>query len=124
VTAAATQQPAARSIFSPALRSTSGGILVLVTLIAFEAMAVAAALPTAAREVHGIAAIGWAFTGFLVSDLVGMVVSGQVCDRRGPRLPMVVGLGGFTAGLAVAGTATSMAQLVAGRCVQGFGGGL
>jgi MFS family permease len=123
-TAPATQQTVARSIFSPAYRSTSGGILVLVTLIAFEAMAVAAALPTAARQVHGIAAIGWAFTGFLVSDLVGMVVSGQVCDRRGPRLPMILGLVGFTAGLAIAGTATSMAQLVAGRCVQGFGGGL
>ncbi len=123
-TAAATRQSAALSIFSPAHRSTSGGILVLVTLIAFEAMAVAAALPTAARQVHGIAAIGWAFTGFLVSDLVGMVVSGQVCDRRGPRLPMIAGLAGFTAGLAVAGTARSMAQLVAGRCVQGFGGGL
>ena len=122
--AAATRQAAPRSIFSPVYRSTSGGILVLVTLIAFEAMAVAAALPTAAREVHGIASIGWAFTGFLVSDVVGMVVSGQVCDRRGPRLPMIAGLAAFTAGLAVAGTATSMAQLVAGRCVQGFGGGL
>lgn len=123
-TEAVTQQTVARSIFSPAHRSTSGGILVLVTLIAFEAMAVAAALPTAARQVHGIASIGWAFTGFLVSDLVGMVVSGQVCDRRGPRLPMIAGLVAFTAGLAIAGTATSMAQLVAGRCVQGFGGGL
>lgn len=121
---ASTEQAVTRSIFSPAHRSTSGGILVLVTLIAFEAMAVAAALPTAAREVHGIAAIGWAFTGFLVSDVVGMVVSGQVCDRRGPRPPMVAGLAGFVAGLAVAGTATSMAQLVAGRCVQGVGAGL
>jgi len=124
VTTAATRQSAPRSIFSPAYRSTSGGIVVLVTLIAFEAMAVAAALPTAARALHGIAGIGWAFTGFLVSDLVGMVVSGQVCDRRGPRLPMIAGLAGFIAGLAIAGTATSMAQLVAGRCVQGFGGGL
>src|SRR6266508_5210294 len=115
---------ATRSIFAPTHRGTSGGILVLVTLIAFEAMAVTAALPTAAREVHGIGAIGWAFTGFLVSDVVGMVVSGQVCDQRGARLPMIAGLTAFTAGLAVSGTATSMAQLVAGRCVQGVGAGL
>jgi len=72
----------------------------------------------------GIGAIGWAFTGFLVSDVVGMVVSGQLCDRRGPRLPMIAGLAAFMAGLAVAGTAASMAQLVAGRCVQGVGAGL
>lgn len=123
-TADATEPPAGRSIFAPAYRSASGGILILVTLIAFEAMAVAAALPTAAREVHGLGAIGWAFTGFLVSDVVGMVVSGQVCDQRGPRLPMVAGLIAFLAGLGVAGTATSMVQLVAGRCIQGLGGGL
>ena len=120
----ATGRPLERSIFAPAHRSVSAGILILVTLIAFEAMAVAAALPTAAREVHGIGAIGWAFTGFLVSDVVGMVVSGQVCDQRGPRRPMVAGLAAFMAGLAVSGTATSMAQLVAGRCVQGVGAGL
>ncbi|HEY3714556.1 MAG TPA: MFS transporter [Jatrophihabitantaceae bacterium] len=123
-TTAATGPPVERSIFAPANRSTSVGLLILVTLIAFEAMAVAAALPTAARELHGIGAIGWAFTGFLVSDVVGMVVSGQLCDRRGPRLPMIAGLIAFLTGLVVAGTATSMAQLVAGRCVQGIGAGL
>jgi MFS family permease len=113
-----------RSIFAPAHRGPSSGILILVTLIAFEAMAVSAALPTAARDVHGIGSIGWAFTGFLVSDVVGMVVSGQACDRRGPRRPMITGLAAFVAGLAVSGTATSMVQFVAGRCVQGAGAGL
>jgi MFS family permease len=122
--AARTQQPVERSIFAPVHRGTSGGILILVTLIAFEAMAVAAALPTAAQELHGLGAIGWAFTGFLTSNVVGMVVSGQVSDQRGPRLPMIAGLAAFLGGLAVAGTATSMAQLVLGRCVQGLGSGL
>jgi MFS family permease len=123
-TTARTRQAVERSIFAPVHRATSGGILILVTLIAFEAMAVAAALPTAARQVHGLAGIGWAFTGFLVSNVVGMVASGQVCDQRGPRLPMITGLAAFVGGLAVSGTATSMAQLVVGRCVQGLGSGL
>ena len=78
MSAAVDRLPGTRSIFAPEHRSTSGGILILVTMIAFEAMAVAAALPTAAREVHGLGAIGWAFTGFLVANVVGMVVSGQV----------------------------------------------
>jgi hypothetical protein len=52
------------SILSGRLRGTSFGLLILITLIAFEAMAVAAALPTAARDVHGLAGYGWAFTGF------------------------------------------------------------
>ena len=45
--------------------------IVVITLIAFEAMAVAAALPTAARELHGLRGYGWAFTGFLVANVVG-----------------------------------------------------
>jgi MFS family permease len=112
------------SVLAPAYRLTSSGILILVTLIAFEAMAVAAALPTATRELHGVGAIGWAFTAFLVANVVGLVVSGQICDTYGPRWATVGGLVAFAAGLAVSGTATTMAQLVAGRAVQGLGGGL
>jgi MFS family permease len=112
------------SIFAPALRATSVGLLILVTLIAFEAMSVSAALPTAARAVHGLSAFGWAFTGFLIANVVGMVASGQVSDRRGPRVPLVAGLICFVSGLLLSGTATTMVQLVAGRVVQGLGSGL
>jgi len=112
------------SIFGGHLRATSTGLLILVTLIAFEAMAVSAALPTAARSVHGLGSFGWAFTGFLVANVVGMVTSGQLSDTRGPRLPLVAGLLAFLVGLALSGTATTMVQLVAGRVVQGLGGGL
>jgi MFS family permease len=119
------RRPATReSVFGPAFRATTTGLLILVTLIAFEAMAVAAALPTAARAVHGLGAYGWAFTGFLVANVVGMVVSGQLSDSRGPRRPLVAGLLGFLAGLLLSGTATTMTQLVAGRVVQGLGSGL
>jgi MFS family permease len=74
--------------------------------------------------VHGLGAYGWAFTGFLVANVVGMVVSGQLSDSRGPRRPLVAGLLGFLAGLLLSGTATTMTQLVAGRVVQGLGSGL
>jgi MFS family permease len=113
-----------RTIFGPALRATSVGLLILITLIAFEAMAVSAALPTAARAVHGLGAFGWAFTGFLVANVVGMVASGQLSDSRGPRPPLVAGLACFLGGLVLSGTATTMTQLVAGRVVQGLGSGL
>ncbi|HEU5268151.1 MAG TPA: MFS transporter [Jatrophihabitans sp.] len=112
------------SIFSPSLRTTSAGLLIVVTLIAFEAMAVAAALPTAARALHGVGGYGWAFTGFLVANIVAMVAAGQLCDARGPRLPLVAGLACFLGGLLLAGTAATMTQLVAGRVVQGLGSGL
>jgi MFS family permease len=114
----------APSLFRGPLRSLSVGIVIVITLIAFEAMAVSAALPTAARELHGLGAYGWAFTGFLVANVVGMVVSGQISDVHGPRLPLSAGLLAFLGGLVLAGSAPWMAQLVAGRIVQGFGGGL
>ena len=112
-----------RTIFTGRLRTTTGDILVLITFVAFEAMAVSVALPTAARDLHGLEQYGWAFTGFLAANVLGMVVSGEVSDDRGPRLPLVVGIAAFTVGLLVAGSATTMIQLVAGRIVQGLGGG-
>jgi MFS family permease len=112
-----------RSIFAPSVRATSVGVLILITLLAFEAMAVSAALPTAARAVGGLGSFGWAFTGFLVANVVGMVASGQLSDSHGPRTPLAAGMACFLAGLVLAGTATTMAQLVAGRVVQGLGSG-
>lgn len=105
------------------MRSTSIGILVLITFVAFEALAVATALPTAATHLHGLAHYGWAFTGFLAANVLGMVASGQVSDTRGPRLPLVAGIATFLVGLILAGSAATMAQLVAGRVVQGLGSG-
>ncbi|HVU93320.1 MAG TPA: MFS transporter [Jatrophihabitans sp.] len=121
---AAPQTEQRASVFAGRFRAPTIGLLILVTLIAFEAMAVAAALPTAARAVSGLGAYGWAFTGFLIANVVGMVAAGQLCDSRGPRLPLGLGLAGFLAGLALSGSATTMAQLVAGRVVQGLGAGL
>ena len=82
----------------PRYRITTLGILILMTIIAFEALAVATALPTAARSLHGLASYGWAFTGFLVASVVGMVVSGMYSDVHGARRPLLVGLLLFIAG--------------------------
>jgi MFS family permease len=113
-----------RSVFAPALRTTTIGLLILITLVAFEATAVSAALPTAARDLHGLGSYGFAFTGFLVANVVGMVAAGQLTDRHGAGRPLLIGLIGFVAGLVLAGTATTMEQLIVGRVVQGFSGGL
>jgi len=112
------------SIWGSALRSTTVGLVIVVTLVAFEAVAVSTALPTAARDLHGLAAFGWAYTGFLLANVVGLVLSGMLCDSRGARVPLGAGLVVFTTGLLVAGTATVMPVLVIGRVVQGLGGGL
>lgn len=112
------------SIFAPHYRLSTLGVLIIITIVAFEAMAVATALPTAARSLHGLAYYGWAFTGFLVSSVVGMVAAGWYSDRNGPRWPVLVGVTLFLAGLVVAGTAPQMWVLIVGRVLQGFAAGL
>ncbi|HEY3736639.1 MAG TPA: MFS transporter [Jatrophihabitans sp.] len=112
------------SIWDARFRLSTVGIVIVITMFAFEGMAVAAALPSAARDLHAVGSFGWTFTGFLIASIVGMVVCGQVSDSRGPRLPLLAGLVLFVAGLAVSGAATDMPMLVLGRFVQGLGGGL
>ena len=88
-------------------------------------MAVAAALPTAARELHGLALYGWAFTGFLVANVVGLVLSGMLSDRRGPALPITLRRGAVP-GRADRGRvrARPWPCSILGRVVQGLGSGL
>jgi MFS family permease len=112
------------SIFSPRYLPITVGFISSVLLTAFEAMAVGAAMPVAVAKLHGMPYYSLAFSAYLTTSLFGMVLAGQRADRRGPRLPFLSGIGAFGVGLVTAGTATTMAQLVAGRAIQGFGGGL
>lgn len=122
--AAVTAPGVPASVFSGQLRNTTTGLVVLISMIAFEAMAVTPALPTAARELHALSAFGWAFTAFLVANVVGMVAAGQLSDAHGPRRGLIAGMVLFLVGLALAGTSVTMVQLVLARAVQGIGGGL
>jgi MFS family permease len=90
-------------------------------MAAFEALAVATILPETVREIGGLEWYGWAFTGFMLANLVGIPLAGEAADRRGPALPFIVGVLAFSAGLAITGLATSMEVLVAGRVLQGGG---
>ena len=65
-------------IFDGPWRALTVGILAVVSLLAFEAMAVATAMPVAVRELDGLPYYAWGFSAFLIASLVGMVVG-----RRG-----------------------------------------
>ncbi|MGH3495936.1 MAG: MFS transporter [Nocardioidaceae bacterium] len=111
------------SVFHPRLRRATVGLVALIVLVAFEAMAVATAMPVAARELHGLRLYAWAFTAFMTASLFATAVSGPLCDRLGPRLPLVAGVVVFAAGLGLSGTAPTMLVFIVGRAVQGLGGG-
>ncbi|MER7460516.1 MFS transporter [Micromonospora sp. NPDC126480] len=114
----------AGGLFAPRLRAMTVGSVALVSLLAFEALAVGTAMPTVARSLDGLALYGLVFGGPFAAGVLAMVLSGLWSDMRGPRGPMWHGLAWFVVGLVVAGSATSMGALVVGRVVQGFGSGL
>ena len=114
--------PAAGILQRPYLLVTVGACA-LVFLAAFESLAVTTIMPVVSRELGGAALYALAFAGPLATGVIGRVGAGNWSDRRGPVAPLYVSVAVFALGLLVAGTAGSMAVLVAGRLVQGLGGG-
>jgi MFS family permease len=110
-------------LWAPDRRAATTGLLLLVTLAAFEQMGVSTALPTLVHDLHGESLYSWPFTMFLATEVVGNVLGGRLCDRRGPALVLMTGPLLFALGLVVAGTSPDMAQLLVGRALQGVGGG-
>lgn len=115
--------PAGDGLWSAKRRPLTLGLVLTITLVAAEALAVATAMPIVARELGGQELYGLVFSAFLVGSLLGIVVSGRLIDRRGVVLPFVGGLVLFAIGLVIAGLATSMPMLIVGRLVQGIGAG-
>jgi MFS family permease len=104
-------------------RSLTIGLVLVITLVAFEALAVATALPATVDELGGVSLYGWAFSAFMLANLIGITVAGHQADTRGPAPPLAAGLVLFATGLVICGAAPSMIVVVAGRAVQGLGAG-
>ncbi|MEU7483032.1 MFS transporter [Streptomyces sp. NPDC042319] len=117
-------EPAEGGVLGRAHRALTLGIISVVSLIAFEASAVNTAMPVAARALDGIELYAFAFSAYFTASLFSMALSGAWCDRNGPLAPLFSGIFTFGGGLVLAGAAPTMWTFVAGRAVQGLGGGL
>jgi MFS family permease len=111
------------NIFSKPYQALSIGIVIIETVVAFEAMAVATIMPSVVRELGGIDYYGWAFSAFMLATLIGTVISGQYADLHGPAKPFITAGLLITIGLLMSGFAPSMAFVLIGRAFQGLGGG-
>jgi len=119
-----TQVEADATAASSDLRALKVGLVAVVTLVAFESLAVTTILPDIEDDLGGIAWYGWVTTAFFLGTMIGIVFAGDQADRRGAGRPYVIGLTLFAIGLLIGGAATSMPMLVVGRFVQGFGAGV
>ncbi|WP_341889243.1 MFS transporter [Variovorax sp. YR752] len=124
MTANALPLAATGALFTRSRSAEVLGAVLLVSLLAFEAIAVAAAMPAIAGALDGVSLYALAFGGTLATSVLGMVLAGRSCDRHGAWRATVTGLALFSAGLLIAGLAPRMGWVVAGRIVQGLGGGM
>src|ERR1700727_1462732 len=103
----AAQAPAspAGGIWTPAQRQLTVGLVLAVTFVAFEALAVATILPVVGRQLGDLRLYGWVFSAFLLASLIGIVLAGTLADRVPLGRPMLAGRVLFALGLIIGGGA-------------------
>src|SRR4051794_41499402 len=95
-------------------RALTFGLCMAVVAIAFEAISVATAMPSAARQLNGLDLYAWVFSVFLIGQLFATVAAGRLCDRIGVVRPMIGGVVVFSVGLTGSATSGTMGPLVGG----------
>lgn len=81
-------------------------------------------LPSVVRDIGGLAFYAWNTALFVVASIISAAMATQVLGKLGPRFAYVLGAAIFAAGSLACALAPSMPVMLAGRVVQGFGGGL
>lgn len=104
----------------PSLAVLVGGVL----LHSMNVMLLATVLPSVVGEVGGAAVMSWPTTGYVASSIVSATCVGLLTTVFGARRVFGAGALLFGAGAVVCAFASAMSHVIAGRFVQGFGGGL
>src|SRR6476659_8104816 len=104
----------------PALAVLLGGIL----LHSMNVLMLATVLPTIVGELGGAALMSLPSTAFLASSIIAATCAGLATATFGARNTYAAGAALFAAGAVAIAFAPAMEWVVAGRFVQGFGGGL
>ena len=124
VSAAGPEQRSAGGLFGPEFAALTLAIVSLITVIAFESMAVSTAMPEVAVELDAVRSYGLAFSVMLTTQLLGIVLAGVWCDRSGSLPSLLTGQVLFALGCGVCGASSDFSLFLAGRAVAGLGAGL
>ncbi|MFZ9628100.1 MAG: MFS transporter [Ilumatobacteraceae bacterium] len=104
-------------------RMLAVGLIMSVTLVAFEVTAIITVLPTITAELRGDSLFGVSMAVYTLANMVSLVAAGELADRYGPSRPFGIAVITFVVGLVVAAWAPSMVWVVVGRLLQGAGTG-
>jgi EmrB/QacA subfamily drug resistance transporter len=105
------------------VRSIFYGLMLGMFLSALNQTIVATALPTIGRDFGDFEHLSWVIIAYLLSSTVVSPLYGKLSDIHGRRAMMLVAIGMFLVGSVVSAAAPDMAILIAGRTLQGIGGG-
>lgn len=104
-------------------RTVTLGVMLGLFLAALEATVVGTAMPTVIARLGGLHIYSWVFSAYILTSTVTVPLWGRLSDLYGRKRFILIGIAIFLLGSALSGTATSMAQLVLFRAIQGLGAG-
>jgi EmrB/QacA subfamily drug resistance transporter len=105
------------------VRSIFFGLMLGMFLSALNQTIVATALPTIGRDFGDFENLSWVIIAYLLSSTLVSPLFGKLSDIHGRRAMMLLAIGLFLAGSVMSAAAPDMATLIAGRTLQGLGGG-
>lgn len=84
---------------------------------------IATILPHMVADLGGVNLVNWTGALYETGSIFAGVLAGFVAQRRGLKPVILTACAAFAAGAAVSALSTSMPQMLAGRMLQGLGGG-
>ncbi|QUL52300.1 MFS transporter [Paenibacillus tritici] len=110
-------------VFDSRYRALTIGIILAVTTVAFEGLAVVTIAPSLAQKLNGLHLYGWIFSSFLLAQILGTMIIGARINKNGVFASFGLSILFFVIGIVIAATSVNMITLLIGRVFQGFGGG-
>ncbi|WP_210211026.1 MFS transporter [Mesorhizobium sp. M9A.F.Ca.ET.002.03.1.2] len=95
-----------------------------VTLHALNIYIVTTILPSVVADIGGLEYYAWSTTLFVVASILGAALSSRLLERAGPGRAYASATALFVTGALICAAAPAFPVLLAGRFVQGLGGGL
>ena len=114
---------AARILTDSEKRNVVIGVLVAMFLATLDQTIVAPALPTIGAALGDVDFLPWIVSAYLLTSTAVTPLYGKLSDIHGRRPVLIGGLLIFLVGSVMCALAPSMTLLIAGRAVQGLGGG-
>jgi len=118
-----TGQPVADPAMKRNILLVFAGLMVTMLLASLDQTIFSTALPTIVGELDGVDHMLWVTTAYILASTIMLPVYGKLGDLIGRKGLFIGAIGLFIAGSVVGGLADNMTWLIAGRAIQGLGGG-